>query len=142
MLFHAALICSLGSAALAVFAILLTAGLPALSTLSDSDIPPDKFFGMFAKGLLLKPKLLYVRYAELCGLMLKHAAIERAASNRITANDAIVLLLPAVVTNLQAALVRKPAAKNERGTGRFLDCLQILALHYPPIVDSQFFSKV
>lgn len=30
-----------------------------LDPLRDHGIPPDKFFGMFAKGLLVKPKLLY-----------------------------------------------------------------------------------
>jgi hypothetical protein len=98
---------------------------------------------MFAKGLTLKPKLLYARYAELCGLMLKHAVQDRAVAGRPSDKDAIALLLPSVVTNIQAAYAKRGSSmKDERGTIRFLDCLQIIALHYPLVVDTQLLSWV
>ena len=48
--------------------------LPVLDPLHDTAIPKDKFFDMIAKGLLVKPKLLYSRYGDLCGYMLSSAA--------------------------------------------------------------------
>ncbi len=97
---------------------------------------------MFSKGLLLKPKVLYARYAELCGLMLKHAETVRMSTGRSSPHDAISLLLPTVLTNLQLAYTKKGAAINDRGLVRFLDTLQIVALHFPAIVDLPLLSKV
>jgi hypothetical protein len=103
--------------------------------------PCCRFFDVFARGLMNKPKLLYVRYAELCGLMLRNAAKARDATG-YDANDAIALLVPSVLRELDNAHDKRGKAKNDRGMSRFLESLQAIAVNYPPIVDDGLLSKV
>ena len=61
---------------------------------------------------------------------------------RAVTDDAITLLLPAVLRNLDLAFDKKGAMKNERSCARFLECLYTIAAKYPAVVTRSLMLKV
>ena len=74
--------------------------------------------------------------------MLAAAKESRTGRGRDSDSDAIALLLPGVLKNIELAFEKKGALKAERSSARFLECLQSVANYYPAAVSGSLMMKV